>query len=448
MTKKNSKVATPIFEVASENDKNSLINNVDNFDIIKISENPANNANGVKFGDFSDSVVRTLREAIKDGLILNKATELFKCDTSPTKLMKIGKGYGSAIMSDGKITGHATFELAGGDMAKIISPFLALQVASVALGQYFMLQINEKLGQILDIVKEISMKFEYEKMAKLETIWDEIKEISQHKSLDKSTIDKLERLKEKARDVFNYYKKKIKDVDKKSIDFGSNQRFKSRIDGLRHSIGDFELDVKMYKHSKEILVCIYTLLYIAYMQSGDFDRAETMFNALKQNDKVFDDEMSKKLDGLVGKILEQFEYIQENKDWIPNATLKPFDTLVDKSPLPKKAKSFMKNPIDTFVDRQDWMPDLAKKAVKNIVPKFGGGLNEEIHKMATNDKDENTAKPHIERFSILQEAIKKNDSKVIQDNAKFIQQIEQKRTIYYTKIDGDSYALIEKIDKQ
>lgn len=443
MTKKNNEVATPIFEVASENDKNSLINNADNFDLIKISENPTNNANGVKFGDFSDSVVRTLREAIKDGLILNKAAVLFKCDHSATEFMKLGKGYGSAIVgNDGKITGHATFVPAGGDMAKIISPFLALQVASVALGQYFMLQIDEKLGQILDIVKEISMKFEYEKMAELKTIKSEIAEIiknyfetNNQKIIDKSTIDKLERLKEKAKNVFYYYETKIEETSKEKIDFGSNKRFQSRIEGLLHSIKDFDLDFKMYMISKEILICIYQLLCIAYMQNGDLRKAEIAFNTLKQNDKVFDDEMSKKLDGIVDKILEQFEYIQENKDWIPNATLKPFDTLVDKSPLPKKAKSLCKSTTD-FLMQLTPLGELVNVS------------KEKIHEIATNDKDENTAKPHIEGFSILQEVIKKNDSKVIQDNAKFIQQIEQKRTIYYTKIDGDSYALIEKIDKQ
>lgn len=174
MTKKaqNSEVATPTFEVvANESDKQSLINNLDNFDIIKINKNTKKDE---KFEIFSDSVVRISSELIKDGLILNTATQLFKCDTPITQLMRLGDGYGSAIMSNGKITGQAPFVQARGDMAKILSPFLALQVASIVLGQHFMFEINEKLGQLLDMVKEISMKFEYEKIAKLKTIQSEM----------------------------------------------------------------------------------------------------------------------------------------------------------------------------------------------------------------------------------------------------------------------------------
>lgn len=57
-----------------------------------------------------------------------------------------------------------------------------------------MFEINEKLGQLLDMVKEISMKFEYEKIAKLKTIQSEIGEIlevNSSKIIDKSTITKL-----------------------------------------------------------------------------------------------------------------------------------------------------------------------------------------------------------------------------------------------------------------
>lgn len=429
MTKKaqNSKVATPTFEiVANESDKQSLINNLDNFDIIKINKSTKKDE---KFEIFSDSVVRISSELIKDGLILNTATQLFKCDTPITQLMRLGDGYGSAIMSNGKITGQAPFVQAGGDMAKILSPFLALQVASIVLGQHFMFEINEKLGQLLDMVKEISMKFEYEKIAKLKTIQSEIGEIlevNSSKIIDKSTTTKLEQLKEKAKDIFHYYETKIENTKIEKIDFGDNKRFQSRIERLLHNINDFDLNFAMYRHSKEILIYLYRLLYAAYMQNADFSKAEMVFNTLKHHDKVFDDKMSNKLMGITNKILEQLKYIQKHKDWIPNAVLKPFDTAVDKQEwIPEKAKSFVKFATDIL-----WF---------NFNP-----IKEKIHEVATNDKDDNTAKPHIASYSKLQEEIKENNSKVIQDNVKFIQRIEQKHSIYCTEIDGDSYVLIEK----
>ena len=148
------------------------------------------------------------------------------------------------------------------------------------------------------------------------------------------------------------------------------------------------------------------------------------FNTLKHHDKVFDDKMSNKLMGITNKILEQLKYIQKHKDWIPNAVLKPFDTAVDK---------------------QEWMPEKAKSFVKFATDILCfNPIREKIHEVATNDKDDNTAKPHIASYSKLQEEIKENNSKVIQDNVKFIQRIEQKHSVYCTEIDGDSYVLIEK----
>lgn len=430
MTKKaqNSEVATPTFEVvANESDKKSLINNLDNFDIIKINKSTKKDE---KFEIFSDSVVRISSELIKDGLILNTATQLFKCDIPITQLMRLGDGYGSAIMSNGKITGQAPFVQAGGDMAKILSPFLALQVASIVLGQHFMFEINEKLGQLLDMVKEISMKFEYEKIAKLKTIQSkigEILEVNSSKIIDKSTITKLEQLKEKAKDIFHYYETKIENTKIEKIDFGDNKRFQSRIERLLHNINDFDLNFAMYRYSKEILIYIYRLLYAAYMQNADFSKAEMVFNTLKHHDKVFDDKMSNKLMGITNKILEQLKYIQKHKDWIPNAVLKPFDTAVDKQEwIPEKAKSFVKFATDIL-------------CFNCFNP-----IREKIHEVATNDKDDNTAKPHIASYSKLQEEIKENNSKVIQDNVKFIQRIEKKHSVYCAQIDGDNYVLIEK----
>lgn len=79
----------------------------------------------------------------------------------------------------------------------------------------------------------------------------------------------------------------------------------------------------MYKASFETLISIYALLYKVYVQNNDFENAENIFAILKQYDKLFDNEISSKLKDITNKILNQFDYIQKNKDWIPDILTKP-----------------------------------------------------------------------------------------------------------------------------
>lgn len=407
-TKNNEIIEAKFDLIENDEDKNTLINNLSNYNIFKIDER---NSNGINIGNFSDSVVKVASELFKDGLILEKTSKLFKCDTSINSLMKFTTGgYGSAIMKDGKISEHAKFFPVGGDISKVISPFLILQIASVALGQYFMYQINEKLGEILNIVKEISMKMEYEKMAELKTIISEILEIKNKKTIDKDDINKLDNLKQKTKDIFNYYEIKIKNTTIDEIDFGNKKRFKSRIEELLKNTGEFDLNYYMYKASFETLISIYALLYKVYVQNNDFENAENIFAILKQYDKLFDNEISSKLKDITNKILNQFDYIQKNKDWIPDILTKP-------------------RKINTFI--KIIQPGLF------ITEKISGAIYNKI----TSGKD--FTKEHIEKYSKLKEEINNNSSQVIQSNMNFIQNMERKNTIYYAEINNDKYALIE-----
>ena len=409
-TKNNEIIEAKFDLIENDEDKNTLINNLSNYNIFKIDES---NSNGINIGNFSDSVVKVASELFKDGLILEKTSKLFKCDTSINSLMKFTTGgYGSAIMKDGKISEHAKFFPVGGDISKVISPFLILQIASVALGQYFMYQINEKLGEILNVVKEISMKMEYEKMAELKTIISEILEIKNKKTIDKDDINKLDNLKQKTKDIFNYYEIKIKNTTIDEIDFGDKKRFKSRIDKLLKNIGEFDLNYYMYKASFETLISIYALLYKVYAQNNDFENAENIFAILKQYDKLFDNEISSKLKDSTNKILNQFDYIQKNKNWIPDILTKP-----------RKIKT---NDFIEFL-----FPSLF------IIKKISG----DIYNKITSGRD--FTKEHIEKYSKLKEETNNNSSQVMQANINFIQNMERKNTIYYAEINNDKYALIE-----
>lgn len=275
-----------------------------------------------------------------------------------------------------------------------------------------MYQINEKLGKILNVVKEISMKMEYEKMAELKTIISEILEIKNKKTIDKDDINKLDNLKQKTKDIFNYYEIKIKNTTINEIDFGNKKRFKSRIEELLKNIGEFDLNYYMYKASFETLISIYALLYKGYVQNNDFENAENIFDILKQYDKLFDNEISSKLKDITNKILNQFDYIQKNKDWIPDILTKP-----------RKIKT---NDFIEFL-----FPSLF------IIKKISG----DIYNKITSGRD--FTKEHIEKYSKLKEETNNNSSQVMQANINFIQNMERKNTIYYAEINNDKYALIE-----
>lgn len=402
----NNEIIAPQFDlIENEEDKNALVNNLDNFDIFKINDSKLNNTdNGINIGNFFDGIVKVGNELFKNGLILRESSKLFKCDTSIKSLMEFTTGgYGSAIVDKGKIVGQANFFPVGGDMTKLVSPFLVLQIASVALGQYFMYQINEKLGELLDIVKLISMKFECEKMAELKTIISEIDEVKNKETIDKKDINKLDNLKKETKDILHYYELKIESSKIEEINFGDKKRFKYRIEKLLQNIGEFDLNYYMYKKSYEVLISIYALLYYAYIQNNDFKQADKIFDILKGYNKLFNDEIYSKLKSITDKILEQFHYIQENKNWIPN--------LMQFLPLPLLA------PIPPVVHYKIF------KKIKSS-PDF--------------------TKEYIEKYNKLKEEIDNNSSQVIEKNKNFIQNINRKNTIYYAEINSEKYALIEK----
>lgn len=197
------------------------------------------------------------------------------------------------------------------------------------------------------------------------------------------------------------------------IDFDDKKRFKSRVEKLLKNIGEFDLNYFMYKASNETLISIYALLYKAYIQNNDFEKAEEVFDILKQYDKLFENEISSKLKDITNKILNRFDYIKENKDWIPNMFKKSAKkiTTIEK----------IRNPILFLIP------------VEKIYDK--------IYDAITSGKD--YTREHIEKYSKLKEEINNNSSKVIQANINFIQNMERKNSIYYAEINNNKYALIE-----
>ena len=168
MEENKNEIANINFElVESEEEKKYLIENLDKFEIIDLS-----NSNNIDLSNVSDSIVKSAYEIFKNGILLNRTSELLKCSAPLNELMRYKDGsYGGAIINQTskRIEAQAHFTPAN-NVTKFISPFVILQIASIALGQYFMFTIDSKLENILKYIRDISTKIEYEKMASIKTV--------------------------------------------------------------------------------------------------------------------------------------------------------------------------------------------------------------------------------------------------------------------------------------
>ncbi|MEI0567820.1 hypothetical protein [Brachyspira pulli] len=95
MEENKNEIANINFElVESEEEKKYLIENLDKFEIIDLS-----NSNNIDLSNVSDSIVKVTTELLKDGIILKEATELFKCSAPLSKLMSFKDGtFGGAVI--------------------------------------------------------------------------------------------------------------------------------------------------------------------------------------------------------------------------------------------------------------------------------------------------------------------------------------------------------------
>lgn len=88
----------------------------------------------------------------------NRADKLFIATSDPSHLMKIGEGFGSAVIgANGKITSHAAFIPAGQTLIPVVGPLLAIQ----ALGSAYMIDKLSKVENKIDqLTRAVDAKFQ------------------------------------------------------------------------------------------------------------------------------------------------------------------------------------------------------------------------------------------------------------------------------------------------
>ena len=116
------------------------------------------------------------------GIASQMTRGLFKATAPLEKLMQLASGgYGSAIMKNGKIAGHAGFIKAG---STLFTPLIAFQIASMITGQYFLANITKQLNSIQEKLDELINLFHIERRAKLKKNFILLQEYARRKSFE------------------------------------------------------------------------------------------------------------------------------------------------------------------------------------------------------------------------------------------------------------------------
>ena len=398
MEENKNEIANINFElVESEEEKKSLIENLDKFEIFSFEN--------LGLPNVSDSIVKSVYEILKNNILSNQTSQLLKCSAPLNELMRYKDGsYGGAIINQTskRIEAQAHFTPAS-NVTKFISPFVILQIASIALGQYFMFKIDSKLENILKYIRDISTKIEYEKMASMKTVISEIVYIKNKKTMTENDINNLTELKKRTKDVLFYYEQKIWSINEKKISYGNKQRYMERIYEMLKPIGELDLDYNMYKLSSEILIYIHILLFYSFMNTSDTEDANQMLNEIKKSDYIFRYKISKKLKSVFNKMLEILNDIQKNKNHIPDKIELAFDI------------AYL--PVAT---------PLAKIIIKKV------------------KNSEDPAKLLIEEYEKKLKFLRYNKTDISKAAEKIVSEMEKARNCYYFELDGKKYNIIEK----
>lgn len=259
--------------------------------------------------NISDGIVKSGVEILRDTSLIKETSKLFKCTVNASELGKIngkyGEGFGTAVYKNGKLDGHAAFNnVDGGDIYKIITPFAVYQVASIAFGQYFMLQINHSLKDIDSKLNEILKHFENEKQAKIVSLINAVRVMSQEENLDDGDIMFLKHIKLEADDIRLYHLSNLLD--------NSSKRVSEYVSIDNYLVAEKIMqacDIFTYKYytksnePKSAIKSIQRLLNTEKILENDFN----MISKFSEKDKI----VLKSLEGRSKKIDNEFAYLKK-----------------------------------------------------------------------------------------------------------------------------------------
>lgn len=216
----------------------SLVESKDEIEYIK------NNSDKFDIHVFSDTGTKIVTNTAQTTSLLSQG-ELFTCTVPMKDLVEIkgkfGKGYGTAVMGDKGIKGHAAFQTK--DLSKVITPFMIYQIASIALGQHFMFEINNKLKDMENKLYKLIDEKRKEHRAELETEMELMCDIYTKVWKSEDDVRKLDDGIKRAKIIQKIYFQKIQEIQKKCLDVdGGFFTFKStNIQSIDKQLQDLEI---------------------------------------------------------------------------------------------------------------------------------------------------------------------------------------------------------------
>lgn len=148
--------------------------------------------------------------ATPSAILLQAANGLYRATVDPAKLMTFADGIkkGTAIIEDGKITGHAGFEPVS---PKVFAPLFIFQVLSFFTGQYYMHRISKQLEALQESINELRKDLEFEKQTTLSAAYDELKRFFESSINTVDDLSLIQQIKYEMSKLYHFYLLKIQD---------------------------------------------------------------------------------------------------------------------------------------------------------------------------------------------------------------------------------------------
>lgn len=351
-----------------DGDSHKILKNIEKYEVFEIVENKEKENNNV---GFSDSMIRLGTEVAKDILVLNQISKnLFVSSVDPSLLSNLKGGFGTAVFKDGKISEHAPFLKADMDLSKIVTPFVVMQIASIALGQHFMFEINNKLGEISKDIKDIKERLDDIEISKLETFERYLRE--RQDSMTKEHVFYMEtEIQNGINRILGIFFKTIKrklEEAKKITASGFSLTANGSVEKLKKELQKLELDkyIGIYQYAEFLLIFSMFLVWQYYTSESNFEEADKVYKKIIQRENELEEEFKKIYYGyqqMREKIFEEMKKIQKSSDTKAKITEFGIDFLL---PNPFGVGDYIKNGMSDYIKNNEELFSPLRSYVKNI----------------------------------------------------------------------------------
>ena len=351
-----------------DGDSHQILKNIEKYEVFEIVENKEKENNNV---GFSDSMIRLGTEVAKDILVLNQIPKnLFVSSVDPSLLSNLKGGFGTAVFKDGKISEHVPFLKANMDLSKIVTPFVVMQIASIALGQHFMFEINNKLGEISKDIKDIKERLDDIEISKLKAFERYLRERQgdmTERHISYIEIEMQIEINQILETFFETIKRKLKEA-KKITASGFSLTAKGSVEKLKKELQKLELDkyIGIYQYAEFLLIFSMFLVWQYYTSESNFEEADKVYKKIIQRENELEDEFKKIYYGyqqMREKIFEEMKKIQKSSDSKAKITEFGIDFLL---PNPFGVGDYIKNEMSDYIKNNEELFFPLRSYVENI----------------------------------------------------------------------------------